>query len=191
MVVASPFQRLERCFVSIVSQHNRDIAKQSAAFGSLNGAMLELAVEGFGGEAEQGYQVSAGRAAWGAEGCVSIGRGESIPRTDLLTDVTPEYPILHVWTDVFGDVNFVFDGEIGNATARIQGAIEENGVCRACIDAAGASPAMVSHEGGVGFEFEVEQDLGKQEIGTFLRMDQAGVFADPSEPCALGKLTFE
>jgi hypothetical protein len=50
---------------------------------------------------------------------------------------------------------------------------------------------VVGGERRVGFEFEAEQDFGEEEIGAFLRMDEAGVFADPAEAGALGQVAFE
>ena len=92
---------------------------------------------------------------------------------------------------LFGDVAFVFDGEVGDATAGVEGAIGENGIGWTGLDATRTGAAVVGDEGNVWFEFEAEQDFGKEKIGAFLRMDEAGVLADPAEAGALGEVAFE
>jgi hypothetical protein len=109
----------------------------------------------------------------------------------LLADVASEDPVLHVRAQVFGNVAFVFDGEEGDAAARVEGAVGEDALGGAGVDAAGAGAAVIGGEGFVGFEFDAEQNFGKQECGASLRVDEHGVFADPAQTCALGKFTFE
>ena len=50
---------------------------------------------------------------------------------------------------------------------------------------------MIGDEGWVWFEGEIEKNFRKQEIGSMLRIDETGVFADPADARSLGKIAFE
>ena len=109
----------------------------------------------------------------------------------MLTGVTSENPILHKRAQFFGNVVFEFDGEVGDAAARVEGAIGEDALRGAGFEAACAGAAVVGDEAVIGFEFDAEQDFSKKKCGAHLWVDEHGVFADPAEACALGKFAFE
>lgn len=50
---------------------------------------------------------------------------------------------------------------------------------------------MVGGEGGIGFKGKAEEDFGEQEVGPLPGVDEAGVFADPAQACALCEVAFE
>src|SRR5512142_2450780 len=89
---------------------------------------------------------------------------ESIPWTDHLADVTSKDPIAHFLAQFRWDVLFEFDGEIGDAAARVEGAVREDAVRGASFDAAATCAALVCDERRVWLEHKVEQDLREQEV---------------------------
>ena len=113
---------------------------------------------------------------------VTIGRGKAqVPGANLLTDVAAENPVTHLGAQVDGNGVLKFDRQIGDTTAGIQCAVGQDAVRGAGLDAARATAAMVSLEGGVYFQFNAQKDLGQHEVRSRFRVDQHAVFADPSE----------
>ena len=109
----------------------------------------------------------------------------------MLTDVAAENPISHLRTQVFGDGILQFDGEVGNAAARVNCAVWQDALGGAGIDAAGACAAVVGGEGIVGFEANSKQNFSEKKCGASLRVDEHGVFADPTQACALSEFAFK
>ena len=50
---------------------------------------------------------------------------------------------------------------------------------------------MIGDNGQVWFEVEIKQNFRKQEIGAKFRVNETGIFTDPANTCALGKVAFE
>ena len=72
--------------------------------------------------------------------------GKSIPRANHLADVAAENPIAHIVTHFSRNVLFELNGEIGNATGRVDGAIGENAIRGASFDATRACTTMICDE---------------------------------------------
>ena len=94
------------------------------------------------------------------KGRVAFGR-ETIPRADHLADVTSENPFANFVTQLYGDIVLEFDGEIGNAATRVEGAVWQNTIGRAGFDAARTGSTMVGYKRRVRFQFKIEQNFRK------------------------------
>ncbi len=114
-----------------------------------------------------------------------------VPWTNLLTDVAAKYEIVDLWTQLFGDLCLVLNGQIRDAQICIERTVWQDGLGGASVDAARAGAAMVACKGRVCGEFDAEQYLGKEKVGAFFGADETGVFADPAKPCALGHVPFK
>ena len=85
----------------------------------------------------------------------------------------------------------VLNGQVGDAASGIQCPVRQDALRRAGVDAAGARAAVVGFERRIRLERISKQDFGQQEIGSVLRVDQAGVFADPAQTGAHGEVAFQ
>ncbi len=74
-----------------------------------------------------------------------------------------------------------FDGQIGDAAARVDLIGRDDGPGRADIDA-GLATAAVFADRGVDRQRQVGVELAEKEPGTGLAVEQIGVLADPAEP---------
>ena len=88
----------------------------------------------------------------------SVGRA-AIPGAHILTDVATENPIANFFAQLQGNIILEFDGEIRDATTRIDGAIRQDAIGGAGLNATRASAAVTGDEWCIGFEFEIEQDF--------------------------------
>ena len=101
-------------------------------------------------------------------------------RAGLLADVAAEDVVADPLLDVIRDRAAVLDRPVGEASARVEDARLDEGLRRAGLQASDAGAASLGDR-LVGRKVEVGQDLGEQEIGARLRIDQAAVLADPSQ----------
>src|SRR5215510_7053393 len=125
------------------------------------------------------------------EGRVALRRREAIPRADLLTDITSEDPITDQRTQPSGDVVLQFNGKVGDAACSLNGPVGQDALGGASLNAACASPALIGNKRRIRFQFEIEKNLGQEEVRPVLRVDEAGVLADPAETGPLGQIAFE
>src|SRR5439155_27248905 len=104
----------------------------------------------------------------------------AVPGADILADVTPKNVPAHSGPQVFRNCSSFFDGQIRNATVRIELIRTYEGVCRTCIDAArtGAAPVWVWQ---IYVQFERREDHPEEEPGSKLLIKNAGVLANPAD----------
>ena len=76
---------------------------------------------------------------------------------------------------------FVFDGQVGDAAARIEPVRRDDRLGRADVDAAHAGAAMRAGR-RVDRQRQVDVDLAEEEPRAAVLVDQAGVLADPAQP---------
>src|SRR5215212_10306870 len=116
---------------------------------------------------------------------------ESIPGADHLADVTPENPIAHFGSQFWRNVIFEFNGKVGNAAGRVEGAIWKNAVRRAGFDATPAGAAMIRYKRWIRFKNQIQKDFGEQKIRAMFWVDKTGVFSDPANAGALCEITLK
>ena len=109
----------------------------------------------------------------------------------MLADVAAENPSTDLWTQLLGDLAFILDGEIGDAQICVEGAVWQNSLGGTGVDAASAGSAVVAGKGFVNREFDAKQNFSKEKVGADFGVDETGVFTDPAETGALGKVAFE
>ena len=85
---------------------------------------------------------------------------------------------------LIGNRRAQLDGQVGDATGRVEHAGIDERSCRTRIQAAGARAALLEPF-GVGLEVERADDLAEEQPRPELRVDQAGVLANPPEPRVL------
>jgi len=188
LVVQRVLQNWKGAHIPDIAQCHGDVSQVAPSPGALDRSPLEALVKSLGCKSKfigQGV-----RRACICKGRIALAR-ESIPRADHLADVASEDPPPNFVAQFQRDIVFEFDGEVRDATRRVEGAIGENATGGAGSDAARARAAVIGDERRVGFEREIEKNLGEQKIRALLRMDEAGVFADPADTGALGEITLK
>src|SRR3990172_8722115 len=81
---------------------------------------------------------------------------ETVPRTNLLANVTTEDPISHGRVEFVGNLPLLFNSEIGNAAPGVQDVGRHDSLSRAGFNAAGASAAII-------FDRDIVDDLPAQK----------------------------
>ena len=76
---------------------------------------------------------------------IAVIRSETVPRTDLLADITAKYPVTKIGRQVGRDVSRpVLNGVVTDAAVGIEYIWLRESICRAGIETADARSAMVS-----------------------------------------------
>src|SRR6266496_4399374 len=121
--------------------------------------------------------------------CVECLAGKAhVPRTDILTDVAPEQPVVHLRALGCVERSPMLDREIRDARARVEITRPGEGLGGAGVKTAPAGAAAVRLERQVRLETSVgEHDADERERAD-LGMDQHHVLADPAEPGELSQL---
>ena len=120
------------------------------------------------------------------ESRIAVRRGEAIPRTNRLANIASKNPIANEGTKIGWNIVFQFNRQIGNATPRINRSIRKNTLRRTGFDATRTSAALIGLEWRIRLKFNAKQNLRQKKIGTVVRINKAGIFANPSQACTLG-----
>ena len=121
---------------------------------------------------------------------VAGGRGAPIPRAHVLANVTAKNMRTQVGLEMRVDRPTQFDGQVGDAAARIQHSGPDESARGTGIQAARATAAAVRRR-GAGFDGERNQEFAQKEPRAPGLVNQTGVLADPPEPRARGQRPFE
>ncbi len=84
---------------------------------------------------------------------------ESIPWADHLADVTSENPTASLFTQLGWNIILQFNGEIRNATSRVNCAVRKDAVRGAGINTACTCAAMIGNKRWIWFEPEIEKNF--------------------------------
>src|SRR4029077_1050807 len=104
-----------------------------------------------------------------------------VPRARLLADVASEDPVLERRAQLDRDRAPVLDRQVREAAARIHRVAGTKRAGRTGGVAARAA-AAVGGGRGHGVEREVGEELGEEEVGSRLAVEDERVLADPPEP---------
>ncbi len=116
--------------------------------------------------------------------------GASIPRADGLADVTSGEMGADRRFEGGGDLAAVLDREVRDAAACVELGRRGEGSGGASLQAGGTG-AAVTGRGLVRGQPHRREELAEEKLRAELRVDQAGILADPPEPCALRQLALE
>lgn len=111
---------------------------------------------------------------------------------NLLTHITPEYPIANRRVITLVDHRPVFDRQRADATRRVN-LVRANRVRRTRVDATRARPAMIAHNLLRTRHAHIQRrhHPAKQQITPKRRIDHQRVLADPTDPRPLRVLTLQ
>jgi hypothetical protein len=88
---------------------------------------------------------------------------KAIPWANLLAHVTTKDPLADEVMQLGREIASQFNGQVRNATARVQGAVGRDALRRTCFDAACTSAAVVGGEWRIAFQVEFEEQLAQQQ----------------------------
>ena len=116
-----------------------------------------------------------------------------IPRADILADVAAEDLAAYGGAEFLRDGTALFDGEVGDAAARVHLARRDECVRGAGLDAAAAGAAAVcggkrQHCRG---DLKRSDDAAKKEPRAELLIEGAGVFGGPADAGAAGEIALD
>src|SRR5688572_29476020 len=174
--------------VACIAERDRDVSQITASFGAFDGTPLEALIKLLGWN---GQFIGQGRKRVFIPKSRITLTCESIPRTNHLANVTSKNPIADFFTQIGRDIIFEFDGEIGDATACVNGAIRKDAIRGAGFDATPAGAAVIGDKRWIRLKREIKKNFGEQKIGTLLWINKTGVPADPADASALGKITLK
>src|SRR5690606_1956554 len=106
---------------------------------------------------------------------------KAIPRTNILTYITPENPIVEFSFYLLRNIFFEFDSVIRNTFAAIYHIRSNDSIGRASINTTSATTTMVSHGWVVVFEFDIQNKFGYKEKRTYFFTNQISVFSNPTQ----------
>ena len=90
-----------------------------------------------------------------------------VPRTNILTNVTTEDPVIHFILKLLWNRIFQFNCKITNTLAAIHHIRLRNGIGRTGVNTAGTSAAIIFNRTII-FEFKVQNQLRYKKEGTLL-----------------------
>lgn len=132
---------------SIAERHG-DIAQPALVAAATDGGAFGTAQEFVLLPGEQLHQGGAIQAVARGEIRLLKAPGKLVPGADKLAVVATKNAVADAFAQVFGDAALMLDGQITDAAARIQPVGGDDGLCRANVDAAAATAAMVAGRGG-------------------------------------------
>ena len=106
--------------------------------------------------------------------------GMPVPWADFEAFIAPEDPVAHQGAELLRDGTRVFNGEVSQASSRIQNIGLGKGLGGTDFQTTGAGTAVI-FGWGIGIDFQVRQKAAEEEPRTVCRMDQKGVFALPPQ----------
>src|SRR4029450_11667917 len=112
----------------------------------------------------------------------------AIPGTDVLANITPKDVVPGLHTELLRNSALEFDRQIRNTALRIQNVGFQKRLRRTSLQAAGARPAMVEPRTVV-FQGNGQDELPQQQPGAEPGIQQAGIFAEPTQARIFGMYT--
>ena len=140
--------------------------------------------------AKQRHQLGTGQAATRVEVGQAAAPGKFVPRANQLAVVAAIDAVADQGAQFQRDRTWVFNGEVRNATARIEPVGRNNGLGWADVDAGRTAAAMRVH-GTAGRQHQVEVDLAQEKQGAGFAVQHQRVFAAPPQATAHGQLGLE
>ena len=144
-----------------IAERDRNIAEITASLGAFDGTPLEALIKLLRcngqliGQRLKRIFISKNR--------VTLSR-ESIPRAYHLADITSKNPVADFFAQLGWDVIFEFNGEIGDAAARVNRTVREDAIRGAGFDTTSAGAAVIGDEGRIRFKGKIEKDFGEYEV---------------------------
>ena len=182
---------LDGCGVRLVAEGDGDVAQISLPFGAQNRCALVFALEILLCEGKFADQIGVG-VNFEREGIVKVRiLHAAVVGADRLAGVTAKDAVLQIWAQDCGDGTALLDGEVGEAAARIDGAVRTDGFGGTGKVTAQAAFAGVNLLWLIGLKGQIEEQFGKKDEGAKLHSDEARVFSDPSQAGKLGKVFLE
>src|SRR5262249_48147205 len=112
--------------------------------------------------------------------CVCGAVSFAIPGADVLANITPKDVVPGLRTELLRNSALEFDRQIRNTTLRIQNVGFQKRLRWTSLQAAGARPAMVRPRMVV-FQGNGQDEFPQQQPGAEPGIQQAGIFAEPSQ----------
>lgn len=178
--------------IAAVADGHGHVAAQSPHARAGHGSALDGSTEvrvGHSPEPQQIYPCKFGARL--PPGIFAGGRNrDRIPRADLLTDVAAIHVPPDAVAKVIGDALLQLDGQIGNAAGRVENAVGDQRLSRARLDAERAGTTSIDIR-LVRRERDIAEDFAEKQPRSEVRIDEARVLADPSQPGRRGRNPFD
>src|SRR5690554_2624296 len=109
-----------------------------------------------------------------------MGCRKSIPRTNILTNITAKNPVFKLSLYRLRDFLLKLNGEIRNAPGSIHHTWLHNGICGACVYATGTGAAVIRNMRGVGIGFKIYNQFSQEKEAPHFSVEQKAVFPKPA-----------
>ncbi len=147
---------------------------------------------------EQAFEVTVGYfCEIGGKKCVRglqfgrvVGLRSAIPRTGIEADIASKQSVATLCGLLVGQFGAIFDGEIGDAAARVECAVGGECVRGTSVDTFGAAAAVVGLRRVV-VERQRADNFANHRVRTERGIDEQPIFANPAEPSTLCPAAFE
>src|ERR1035438_303841 len=185
-IAAQFFEYGQKARFVAVAERDGDISPQAGETRALHRRTAEDSAKLFQAQARQPLQIGIHQPRPRLKLPRLRQRGFTVPRANVLTDIAAEHLPAHAGTQLFGNRAAFLDGEIRDAPGRVQLIRSREGIGRAGVEAARARAAAVGRW-QIGCQYQRRQHDAEKEPRPQVLIQNAGVLANPADPCVLGK----